>query len=135
MVMEVRPLQLRKAYLSILVTLFGMVMDVRPLQSSKARPPMQVTLLGMIVFMHPLINVFVAVFIMALQLSRESYFVFPNSTLIDVKPLQPAKALSPMLVTLSGMVMEVRALQLLKASIPMLVTLFGMVTEVRPLQP
>ena len=40
-----------------------------------------------------------------------------------------------MLVTLSGMVIEVKPLQPRKAPSPMLVTLSGMVIEVKPLQP
>ena len=40
-----------------------------------------------------------------------------------------------MLVTLSGMVMEVKPLQPEKALSPMLVTLSGMMTEVKPLHP
>ena len=44
-----------------------------------------------------------------------------------VIPLQPEKALAPMLVTLAGMVMLVNPLQPEKASLPMLVTLEGMV--------
>ena len=48
---------------------------------------------------------------------------------------QPKKALSPIFVTLFGMVTEVRELQLKKALSPILVTPFGMVTEVRELQP
>ena len=39
-----------------------------------------------------------------------------------------------MLVTLSGMVIEVKPLQPEKAHSPMLVTLSGMVIEVKPLQ-
>ena len=72
MVMEVRLVQPRKALLPMLVTLFGMVTEVRPLQPEKAEPPMLVTLPGMVVFLQPAIRVFVAVSIMALQLSRES---------------------------------------------------------------
>ena len=52
----------------------------------------------------------------------------------DVRPLQPLKALSPMLVTELGIVTEVRP-QYMKACVPMLVTELGMVTKVRPLQP
>ena len=111
MVTDVKPLQPEKAPLLIDVTLFGMVTEVSPLQYSKADSPMDVTLLGIIVFEHPFIKVLVAVSIMALQLSRESYFGLPLSTLIDVKPLQPKKALSPMDVTLLGMVRDVRPLQ------------------------
>ena len=69
---------------------------------------MLVTELGITVFLHPTINVFVFVFIIALQLSRESYFVFPDSTSIVVRPEQPEKALEPMLVTEFGMVTLVR---------------------------
>ena len=112
-----------------------MVTEVSPLQYSKADSPMDVTLLGIIVFEHPFIKVLVAVSIMALQLSRESYFGLPLSTLIDVKPLQPKKALSPMDVTLPGMVRDVRPLQPEKACSPIDVTLPGMVRDVRPLQP
>ena len=47
-VMEVKPLQLEKAYLPMLVTLFGMVTEVKPLQPEKAPSPMLVTLFGMV---------------------------------------------------------------------------------------
>ena len=93
---------------------------------------MLVTLLGITVFLQPVINVFVDVFIIALQLSRESYTVFPDSTIIDVKPLQEAKAASPMLVTLLGIVTLVKPLQPEKTLSPMLVTLLGIVTPVKP---
>ena len=76
----------------MLVTLFGILTLVKPLQSSKAEEPMLVTLLGIVVFLQPVINVLVKVAIIALQLSRESYTVFPDSTIIDSKPLQSSKA-------------------------------------------
>ena len=117
------------------VTLLGMVMEVRLLHPWKAPCPMEVTLLGIIVFLQPDFNVFDAVSIIALQLSRESYFVLPLSTLMEVRPLQPAKAYSPMEITLLGMVMEVRPLQFSKARQSMEVTLFGIVMEVRLLHP
>ncbi len=41
---------------------------------------------------------------------------------MEVKPLQPSKALLPMLVTLLGMVTEIRLSQYLKAPLPMLVS-------------
>ena len=88
----------------------------------------------MIVFGQPAISVLDVVSIMALQLSRESYFVFPDSTLIEVKPSHSGKIPCPMLVTLLGMVIEVRLLQPWKTPLPMLVTLLGMVIEVRPVQ-
>ena len=52
-----------------------------------------------------------------------------------VKPLQPEKALSPIFVTLEGMVTLVKPLQPEKAEEPISVTLEGMVTLVKPLQP
>ena len=48
---------------------------------------MEVTELGMIVFLQPLINVFVAVSIIALQFSREPYTELPLSTFMPVKPV------------------------------------------------
>ena len=42
------------------------------MHSLKAPPPMEVTVLGITVFLQPIINVFVLVLIMALQLFRES---------------------------------------------------------------
>ena len=111
MSMEVKLVQREKAYIPILVTPSGMVMEVRPLQPPKASSPMLVTLEGMTVFLHPAMSVFVDFSIMALQLLRESYFVFPEATEIEVRPLQLKKGLNPMLVTLEGMVMEVRPVQ------------------------
>ena len=51
-----------------------------------------------------------------------------------VRPVQLLKALSPMLVTLLGIVMLVRPVQYSKAPFPMLVTLLGIVMLVRPVQ-
>ena len=85
------------------------------------------------VFRQPTIKVFVTVSIIALQLLRESYFLFPDSTTIEVMG-QSSKTCSPILVTLLGMVIEVRPLQPEKAYLPIVVTLFGMVMEVRSLQ-
>ena len=53
---------------------------------------------------------------------------------IDVKPLQPEKAFSPILVTEFGIVTDVKPLQLEKAPSLILVTEFGMVIDVKPLQ-
>lgn len=50
---------------------------------------MFVTLLGITVFLQPAIRVLVIVSMIALQLSRESYTLFPSSTDMDVKPEQP----------------------------------------------
>ena len=86
--MEVRPLQPWKAPISMIVTLLGIVIEVSPLQPQKAQPPIFHTLLGIVVFLHPDINVLDDVSMIALQLLRESYFVFPSSTIIEVRPLQ-----------------------------------------------
>ena len=99
----------------MLVTLLGMVIVVRPLQTLKAPLPILVTLLGMVVFLQPAISVLDVVSIIALQLSRESYFVFPDSTLIEVRLLQEPTVLPAMLVTLLGMVKEVKPLHWKKA--------------------
>ena len=88
-----------------------MVTLVRPLQPRKALLPIEVTELGIIVLLQPAIKEFVDVSIIALQLLRESYFVFPFATLMLVRPLQPQKALLPIEVTELGMVMLVRPLQ------------------------
>ena len=72
---------------------------------------MLVTEFGIIVFMHPTTTVFVFVYIIALQLSRESNIVFPDSTIIVVSPKQPLNAELSMLVTEFGIVMLVRSEQ------------------------
>ena len=72
MVTLVKPVQPENARLPIEVTELGMVTLVKPLQPENARLSIEVTELGIIVFLHPLINVFVAVSIMALQFTRES---------------------------------------------------------------
>ena len=101
----------------------------------KAAPPISVTLLGMIVDLQPAIRVFVAVSIMALHPSRESYILLPPSTSMLVKLLQPEKVHLPIDVTLLGIVILVKLLQPEKAQVPIDVTLFGMVTLVKLLQP
>mgnify|MGYP003432417551 CR=1 FL=1 len=85
-----------------------MVTLVKPLQPKNALPPIEVTELGIIVFLHPLINVFVAVSIMALQFSRESYTELPLSTFMLVKPPHLPNAPSPIEVTELGMVTLVK---------------------------
>ena len=111
-----------------------MVIEVKPEQPENARLPMDVTLLGMIVFLHPAIKVLLLVSMMALQLLRESYFVLPFSTTIEVKPEQPKNALLPIDVTLLEIVIEVKPEQSRNAPLPMDVTLLGMVIEVKPEQ-
>ena len=63
-------------------------MLVKPLQPWKASLPIDVTPTGMIVDLQPEIRVFVAVSIIALHPSRESYTLLPSSTSILVKLLQ-----------------------------------------------
>ena len=135
MVMEVRLEQPEKAPFSMDVTPSGMLMEVRLEQPEKADCPMDVTASGMVVFLHPAINLFDAVSIMALHPLRESYFIFPLSTVMEVRLEQPSKAHIPMDVTPSGMLMEVRLEQYQKALLPMDVTASGMVMEVRLEQP
>ena len=76
----------------------------------------------MVVFLQPASKVFVAVSIIALQLSLESYLELPLSTTIDSKPLQPEKALPRIEVTELGMVTLVKPLQSSKALSPIEVT-------------
>ena len=123
-IIDVRPLQYPNAHSPMLVTLEGISMDVKPLQTENAPSPMLVTLEGITVFLQPTIKAFDAVSIIALQLSRLSYFVLPEATIIDVRPLQYPNAHSPMLVTLEGISMDVRPIQPENALSPMLVTLY-----------
>ena len=59
----------------------------------------------------------------------------PLPIVTEVKPLQPSKALPPMLVTLLGIVTDdFKPEHPSKALTPMLVTLLGIVTEVKPEQ-
>ena len=96
---------------------------------------MLVTVLGIMVFLQPAISVFDDVSIIALQLFRESYLLFPVATEIVVKPLQSEKASLPMFFMLEGIETEVRLLQLKKALFPILVTPSERVSEDRLLQP
>ena len=159
-VTDVRP-QPWKAPLAILVTELGIAMEVRSLKPQIELYPIDVTEFGMIVVLHPAINSFVAVSIIALQLLRESYTVFPLSTIIDVRLLQLINGLSPFVFAISvtelgivtvdilqlakalpsmrlmelGSSIDVRPVQSIKASYCISVTLLGKVMEVRPLRP
>ena len=92
MVMLVSPVQQEKALRPMVMTELGMIMLVSPLQSEKARSPIAVTELGIIVFWQPINKVLLVVWIMALQLLRESYFGLPLSTVMLVNPVQPQNA-------------------------------------------
>ena len=134
MMTELRSEHSENAEVPILVTLLGIFIDVRPKQLWKATVPMLVTLLGMIDVLQPAIRVLLAVSIIALQLSRESYFGFSDATSMDTRFEQPRNTEPPMLVTLFGIVTEVSPEHLSKAEPTILVTLFGIVTEVSPEQ-
>ena len=95
--------------------------------------PIFVTELGIIVVLLPHIKLLVSVSIIALQLSRESYFGFPLSTTIEFRLVQ-LKACSPIKVTELGMVIEVKPVQYRNAIAPIVVTELGIVTEVKPVQ-
>ncbi len=100
------------------VTELGIVTEVKPVQPEKAYSPMDTIVLGMTVVLQPVINVLSAVRIMALQLSRLSYTGLPDlpdSTTMEVNPVQPLNTLLPIDVTELGIVMEVRLVQPVKA--------------------
>ena len=69
------------------------------------------TELGMMVLLQPIISVLVAVSTIALQLLRESYFVFPLSTIRLSSPVQPENDSFPIEVTDFGIFAEVNPLQ------------------------
>jgi hypothetical protein len=129
---DTKSLHSSKALMPMKVTALGMVTEVRPSHSSKAISPIEVTLAGITVFLHPCINVLLAVSIIALQLFRESYFVFPLSTWIDSKLEQLEKEALPIYSTLAGMLMEVRLAISVKALSPMEVTLAGINVFLHP---
>ena len=78
---------------SIRLTLWGIFSSPINPQLSNAEWPMDSTLLGIVEPLHPTTNVFVAVSIIALQLSLLSNTGFSSSTTILVKFVQLKKAL------------------------------------------
>ena len=60
-------------------------------------------------------------------------WLFPETS-IEVKEEHPEKALSPIIVTLFGIVIEVKEEQYSNALPPIVVTLFGMLMEVKERQ-
>ena len=106
-------------------TALGMVMEVSPVQPRKAYSPMAVTVLGMTVFMQPVISLLVAVSMMALQLLGELYTVLLVFTVIDSRELQSLNGLVvPIFVTEAGITMEVKPV-FQKALLPMDVNELG----------
>ena len=75
-----------------------------------------------------------SVLIMALQPFLESYTVFPLSTIIECKPLQPIKQLFGIEVTLLGITISLRPVQFPKAFLPMVDVLLGIVKDFSSLQ-
>ena len=73
------------------------------------------TQVGMIGRSQPTLNQYVDVYIIALQLSRESYVPLFLSTVTEVSPEQQEKADEPIEVTELGMVTEVSPEQSAKA--------------------
>ena len=111
-------LQLANAAFPMLVTLSGIVMLVNLSQLSNA-----ITLIE-----FPLV-------ITTLCKSVLSMLDMAIAGIVASAIGQPLNAFSPMLVTLSGIVMLVKLLQLANAYAPMLVTLSGIVMLVKLLQP
>lgn len=109
-----------------------MLIETKSLQLLNAPSPITVMVVGMIVFLHPTINSFCAVSIIALQLSRESYVVLPDSTTILVKPEVPANASFPMVLTEFGMVSEDISEHELNALSPIMVTVLGIIVALHP---
>ena len=98
----------------MLVTLLGMVMLVSPAAPLIAEASMLVTLLGMVkeTSVFPTRNcIKVVLFLLYNTPFYEVYALFSAATFIAVRLLHLEKALFPMMVTLSDMVMLVRLVQ------------------------
>ena len=88
-----------------------MVIDVKLKHPLKHFSPKLVTELGMVLFLQPAISLFVAVSMIALQFSLESYMGLSAATIKLSRPLQCEKHSSPKLVTEFGIVIDVKPLQ------------------------
>ena len=109
---DVRLEQLGKALLPILLTLFGIVKLVKDSQPQKASLRMLVTPYGIVTFVNPP-GTATSVFPSFVNKSPEIDVKegLPESTEKDMRLEQLAKAFSPILVTLSGIVMLFKDLQ------------------------
>ena len=125
--------QPEKAETPIVVTLYGISIDDNCLRPANALSPIAFTLEGMEELLQPSIIVLVLVSIIALQLSRESYLLFFESTIIDDKLLQPEKTPLEMDVTFSGIVMVIKLSQLWNAPSPIEFTLWGIMVLQHPM--
>ena len=150
-VMLVKDLQPEKASSPILLTLSGIVTLVKEEQPAKTTSPMLLTPSGIVILVKEeqptkapaLILVTLSGIVIFVNPPGTATSVFPffvnkspkvdlkegllKSTEKEVRLEQPAKAPSPMLLTLFGIVMHVKDSQPLKATLPILVTLFGIV--------
>ena len=93
------------------VTELGIDTLARPRQTANAEAPIEVTELGMMELLQPIISVLLAVSMMALQLSRESYCVLSLSTVIRLRPLHSRNTALPIEVTNLGIDTLVRPVQ------------------------
>lgn len=116
-------------------TEFGIVMDVSLGQPKNAAILIFVTELGMMVFLQPVISLFVAVSMIALQLSLESYLLLFGATARLASFEQRKKAFSPIAVTELGIVMDSSLEHPKKAHSPIVVTNSGIVMDIREQQP
>ena len=107
-------------------------MLVKLAQFENAHEPIFITDGGIVVFLHPAIKVLLYVSIIALQFSRESYTLFPSSTMMLVNPEQATKAQSLISVTDFGIVMLFKPAQPSKAPISIVFTELGMVVLLQP---
>ena len=134
MTILVRPVQPQKASPPIFTTESGIAISVSPVQPSKAPFPIAVTELGITVPLQPAISVLLSVSIMALQLSRESYFLLPAETVIVVRLSHWLNNASPMVVNDAGISMLVSPQQQENACSPISCTELGIVIAVSPVQ-
>ena len=103
--MLISPVQPLKAYAGMVVTLLGIVIFVKPLQSKKVAA-------GIVVTLFPIFTVASFEQSPNIGLSDDPALVHAVAfQLTVVSSLQPEKAASPMLVTLSGIVTLVRPVQ------------------------
>ena len=139
--------QYAKAPSPMLFTLLGNVSSVKPLQYAKAPSPMLFTLLGNVSSANLPCNLGKHTFRCSFTLLGNKFgnaaatieSMIPDSRhavwqCYSVKPLQYAKAPSPMLFTLLGNVSSVKPLQPQKARPSILATLSGNVSLVKLLQ-
>lgn len=129
------PGQLVNASMPIDKTEFGIVMDVSLGQPKNAAILIFVTELGMMVFLQPVISLFVAVSMIALQLSLESYLLLFGATARLASFEHPEKIPLPMVVTECGIMTEVSPEHSEKALSPIAVMELGIVMDSSPEHP